>query len=175
MASIRRIATLAGGLLLGLTSAQAITLEVGNPAPDFTAASTDNTTFHLKEAIGTQPIVLYFYPKDNTPGCTAEACSLRDNFAAFRELNAAVYGISYDSVATHQAFAAKHKLPFPLLADKNKTIAKAYGANGLMFARRMTFVIDKAGKIAWMDRSVNPSTHAAELQKVLTDLNGKSR
>ena len=145
-------------------------VKVGDPAPDFTAMSSAGTSIHLHEQIGQAPIVLYFYPKDDTPGCTKEACSLRDNFAAFRKLNATVYGISYDSVESHKEFVTKYKLPFLLLSDKDKTIAKAYGADGLLFAKRMTFVIDKAGKIAWINPAVNPSTHSAELEKVLAGL-----
>jgi peroxiredoxin Q/BCP len=145
-------------------------VKVGDPAPDFTALSSAGTTVHLKEKIGEAPIVLYFYPKDDTPGCTTEACGIRDNFAAFRKLNAIVYGISYDSVDSHKKFAEKYKLPFLLLSDSEKSIAKAYGADGLIFAKRMTFIIDKSGKIAWMNPSVTPSTHSAELEQALARL-----
>jgi peroxiredoxin Q/BCP len=159
-----------GSLLMGISSAHASGLKVGDPAPDFTAASSAGTAVHLKDQIGKAPIVLYFYPKDDTPGCTKEACGLRDNFSAFRQLAATVYGVSYDSVESHQAFVKKFNLPFLLISDSDKSIAKAYGADGLLFAKRMTFVIDQAGKIAWINPSVNPSTHSAELEKVLTGL-----
>ena len=155
---------------MGASFVHAAELKVGDPAPDFTAQTSAGTTVHLKEVIGPAPIVLYFYPKDDTPGCTTEACSLRDNFAAFRKLNATVYGVSYDSVASHQKFVEKFKLPFLLISDTDKSIAKAYGADGMLFAKRMTFVIDKTGKIAWINPSVNPSTHSAELEKVLAQL-----
>lgn len=150
--------------------AQAAELKQGDVAPDFTAASSADTTVHLKEDLKNAPIVLYFYPKDDTPGCTKEACGLRDNFAAFRNLKATIYGVSYDSIASHKEFVKKYNLPFLLLSDADKKIAKAYGADGLLFAKRMTFVIDKAGKIAWVNSSVNPSTHSAELEKVLSNL-----
>ena len=153
------------------TRAQAAELKVGDPAPDFTAAASSGAPVHLKEILGKAPIVLYFYPKDDTPGCTKEACGLRDNFATFRKLNATVFGVSYDSVESHQAFAKKFNLPFVLLSDPNKKVAQLYGANGLIFAKRMTFVIDKEGKIAWINPSVNPSTHSQELQDVLAHLN----
>ena len=161
-----------GGLLMGANLANAAGLKVGDPAPDFTALSSADAPVHLKDEIGKAPIVLYFYPKDDTPGCTAEACGLRDNFTAFRKLNAIVYGVSYDSVESHQKFIEKYKLPFRLISDKDKGIAKAYGADGLLYAKRMTFVIDKTGKIAWINPAVDPTTHSAELEKVLQRLNG---
>src|SRR5688572_31742895 len=122
--------------------AQAADLKVGDMAPDFTAASSEGRAVHLKDILGSAPIVLYFYPKDDTPGCTKEACGLRDNFAAFRKLNATVYGISYDTVESHQAFIKKYELPFHLISDTDKKVARAYGADGMLFPKRMTFVID---------------------------------
>ncbi len=151
-------------------SAANAAVKVGDAAPDFTAMSSAGTPVHLKEVIGKAPIVLYFYPKDDTPGCTKEACSLRDNFAAFRKLNATVFGISYDSVESHKKFIEKYHLPFLLIADTDKAIAKAYGADGMLFPKRMTFVIDKSGTIAWINPAVNPSTHSAELEKVIAQL-----
>jgi len=142
-------------------------LKVGDVAPDFTAASSDGTSVHLKDRIGQGPIVLYFYPKNDTPGCTKEACGMRDNFTAFRQLKAQVYGVSYDSVDSHKAFIEKYKLPFPLLADTDKKISELYNAKGLFGAKRATYIIDNAGKIAYINPSVSPSTHAAELQDVL--------
>lgn len=155
---------------MGLTKAKAEDLKVGDPAPHFTAASSDGTQVELKALIGTGPIVLYFYPKDDTPGCTKEACGLRDEFSAFRKLTATVFGISYDTIESHKKFIEKYHLPFALLSDRDKTIAKLYGADGMLFPKRMTFVIDKAGKIAWINPKVSPSTHSAELQKVLQTL-----
>ena len=152
------------------SGAHAAVLKVGDPAPDFTVPASDGSQVHLKEKIGGSPIVLYFYPKDDTPGCTKEACGLRDHFAAFRKLNATVYGISYDTVESHRDFIKKYNLPFVLLSDADKTIAKLYGANGMMFAKRMTFVVDKAGKIAWINPSVDPATHSKELEDVLSRL-----
>ena len=152
---------------------RAETLKVGDPAPNFTAASSDGSQVELKSLIGKAPIVLYFYPIDDTPGCTKEACGLRDHFTAFRKLAATVYGISYDSIESHKKFIAKFNLPFALLSDKDHAIAKRYGADGLLFAKRMTFVIDKTGKIAWINPNVDPSTHSQELEDVLTKLNGR--
>jgi peroxiredoxin Q/BCP len=156
--------------MLGFGKVQAEALKVGDPAPNFTAAASDGSQVELQSVIGKAPIVLYFYPKDDTPGCTKEACSLRDNFAAFRKLNATVYGISYDSTESHKKFIEKYKLPFALLSDQDHTIAKLYGADGLLFAKRMTFVVDKSGKIAWINPKVDPSTHSQELEAVLAKL-----
>ncbi len=156
--------------MFGFGSASAAELKVGSQAPDFTAPASDGSTVHLADSIGKAPIVLYFYPKDDTPGCTKEACGFRDQFAAFRQLKATIFGISYDTVESHRAFAQKFNLPFLLLSDKDKKIAKAYGADGLLFAKRMTFVIDKAGRIAYINPSVDPSKHSAEIQDVLSRL-----
>ena len=154
---------------MGTAVAQAA-VKVGDVAPDFSAASSAGTTVRLKDEVGISPIVLYFYPKDDTPGCTKEACGIRDNFAAFRKLNATVFGISYDSVESHKKFVEKYKLPFLLLSDPDKSIAKAYGADGFIVPKRMTFIIDQSGKIAWMNPSVTPSTHSAELEQALSKL-----
>ena len=166
---MKKLFGILGGLIMGVNTAHAA-LKVGDTAPDFTAGSSAGTQVHLKDVVGKAPIVLYFYPKDDTPGCTKEACDLRDNFTAFRKLNAIVFGISYDSVASHQAFVKKYNLPFELLSDQDKKIAKLYGADGMLYASRMTFVIDNTGKIAWVNPAVNPSTHSAELEAVLARL-----
>jgi thioredoxin-dependent peroxiredoxin len=160
----------AGVLMFGLGKVQAEALKVGDPAPNFTAPSSGGSQMELKSLIGKSPIVLYFYPKDDTPGCTKEACGIRDHFAAFRKLNATVFGISYDTVESHKQFIDKYKLPFALLSDHDHAIAKLYGADGLLYAKRMTYVVDKSGKIAWMNPKVDPSTHSQELQDVLAKL-----
>ena len=168
--NMKKIIFCAGVLMFGLGKVQAETLKVGDPAPNFTAAASDGSQVELKNVIGKSPIVLYFYPKDDTPGCTKEACSLRDNFAAFRKLNATVYGISYDSIESHKQFIDKYKLPFVLISDSDHSIAKLYGSYSLLYAKRMTFVVDKAGKIAWLNPKVDSTTHSAELQAVLAKL-----
>jgi len=146
--------------------------KVGDKAPDFSVAASDGTTFHLKDNIGKGTVILYFYPKDDTPGCTKEACGLRDTMDEFKGLNATVFGVSFDSVGSHKAFIAKYKLPFVLLADTDKSVAKLYGVanDSSKVASRVTFVIDKAGTIAYVNPHVNPATHAAELQAVLKKL-----
>jgi thioredoxin-dependent peroxiredoxin len=146
--------------------------KVGDVAPDFSVAASDGTTAHLKDYTGKGNVVLYFYPKDDTKGCTIEACSIRDNFDAFKGLNATVLGVSFDSVESHKNFIAKYNLPFVLLADTDKTVAKLYGVatDDSKVASRVTFVINKAGKIAYVNPKVNPATHAAELRTVLNGL-----
>ena len=167
---MRRFLWCAGVVMLGFGKAQAVNLNVGDPAPNFSAPSSDRKTVELKSLVGSEPIVLYFYPKDDTPGCTKEACGIRDSFAAFRHLKATVFGISYDSIESHKKFIEKYKLPFVLLSDSDHAIAKLYGADGFLFAKRMTYVIDRTGKIAWINPSVNPSTHSQELQDVLAKI-----
>lgn len=164
-------------LLVGMAMTQLSTFgaampKVGNSAPDFSVAASDGTTVHLKDHIGKGNIILYFYPKDDTPGCTKEACGIRDTFDEFKGLNATVFGVSFDSVESHKNFIAKYKLPFVLLADTDKTVAKLYGVadDNSRVASRVTFVINKAGKIAFVDPKVDPATHAAELRTVLSGL-----
>jgi peroxiredoxin Q/BCP len=146
--------------------------KVGDTAPDFSVAASDGKTVHLKDAVGKGNIILYFYPKDDTPGCTKEACGIRDTFDEFKGLDATVFGVSFDSVESHKNFIAKYKLPFVLLADTDKAVAKLYGVadDTSKFASRVTFVINKAGKIAYVNPKVNPATHAAELRTVLNGL-----
>ena len=162
------------GILL-LAQFQAFSADMpkaGDKAPDFSVAASDGTTVQLKDYVGKGPIILYFYPKDDTKGCTAEACGIRDTMDEFKGLDAIVLGVSFDSVESHKAFIAKYKLPFVLLADTDKNVAKAYGVadDSSKVASRVTFVINKAGKIAFVDPKVNPATHAAEIRTVLQNL-----
>jgi peroxiredoxin Q/BCP len=146
--------------------------KVGDQAPDFSVPASDGTTVKLKDYAGKSNVVLYFYPKDDTPGCTKEACGLRDTFDELKGAKAVVFGASFDSVASHQKFIAKYKLPFVLLADTDKKLAVAYGAasENSLFPSRCTFIIDKAGKIAFVNPKVNPATHAAEVRTALAGL-----
>jgi peroxiredoxin Q/BCP len=146
--------------------------KVGDAAPDFTATASDGKKVHLKDHAGKANVVLYFYPKDDTPGCTKEACGLRDNIADLKGLNAVVYGVSFDSVESHQKFIAKFQLPFLLLADTDKELAIAYGVatSASAVPSRVTFVIDKSGKIAFVNPKVSPATNAAEVRAALAAL-----
>src|SRR4051812_26266083 len=119
-------ASILGILLLLLIVAMIVpakaALKEGEKAPNFSAPLSDGTMFHLKDWLSRAPLVFYFYPKDDTPGCTKEACGVRDDFGAFKNLNATVIGISYDSVASHKKFIEKYHLPFPLISDSKKTV-----------------------------------------------------
>ncbi len=142
----------------------------GNAAPEFELAD-QNGQLHSLEDYRDQWVVLYFYPKDETPGCTTEACEFRDNIFAFRKLNAQILGVSLDDVESHKAFAENHGLPFPLLADTEGTAADAYGVKTRMFgmkvAKRQTFIINPEGIVAKHYRKVKPKTHS---EQVLADL-----
>lgn len=167
---MKRIGLVLGFLFLLFAKARADGLKVGSVAPDFTALASDSKQMHLYAILDRAPIVLYFYPKDDSPGCTKEACSLRDNFSAFHDLKATILGVSYDSVKSHKEFIQKYHLPFLLLSDSTHTVAKAYGADGLFAAKRQTFVIDKTGSIVYINRFVNPATQSLELQNLLAQL-----
>ncbi|MFN3543599.1 MAG: peroxiredoxin [Thiobacillus sp.] len=148
---------------------------VGSAAPDFALTDQNGQAHRLADYAG-RWLVLYFYPKDDTPGCTQQACSLRDDIGSLTELNAAVVGVSVDSVASHADFARKHKLPFPLLADADGKTAAAYGSllnlGVIRFARRRTFIIDPDGRIAARFDKVDTVRHAAEVAQTLRQLQG---
>ncbi|MEM8966568.1 MAG: peroxiredoxin [Bacteroidota bacterium] len=125
-------------------------LKVPQSAPDFSLPSTSGSTFKLSRDLANQPGIIYFYPKDFTPGCTQEACSFRDSFSVFRDLNITVVGISRDSIESHQKFKEQHRLPFELLSDRSGSVAKKYGAlvPFLKVVRRVTYLLDTDHKIA---------------------------
>jgi peroxiredoxin Q/BCP len=124
-----------------------MTLKVGDKAPDFNALADNGEKISLSEKLKDGPVVLYFYPKDETPGCTAEACSFRDNWDEIRKLGATVIGVSSDSVESHREFKNNRKLQFTLLSDESKEIRKLYGATGTLIPPRITFVIGRDGII----------------------------
>ena len=130
-------------------------------APDFEAPDQNGKIHSLDDYRG-KWILLYFYPKDHTPGCTVEACQLRDHFESLRK-NLEVVGVSHDKVESHFKFASKHQLPFTLLSDPEKEIIKAYGVNGFLFTRRISFLIDPEGKIIKIYKKVSPRNHAKEI------------
>jgi peroxiredoxin Q/BCP len=148
-------------LALSLPAAAADSPAVGQPAPDFKLQDQAGK-WHTLEQYRGKWVVLYFYPKDDTPGCTTQACELRDNIFAFRKAGAQILGISVDDVESHKKFAEKHGLPFTLLADSDKTVAKEYGVlknyGVIEVARRDTFLIDPQGRIAKHYESVDPDT-----------------
>ena len=124
-------------------------VKVGDIAPDFTLTSQTGESVSLKDFQGKKCVVLYFYPKDDTPGCTAEACAFRDRYEVFKEAGAEVIGISGDSTQDHQQFATKHNLPFLLLSDKGNKVRQLYGVPATLWVLpgRVTYVIDKAGMV----------------------------
>lgn len=159
--------------LFGLHSAQAAELAVGNMAPAFRLTDQAAKAHRLADYRG-RWVVLYFYPKDDTPGCTTEACNFRDAIVAISSLNTQVLGVSLDDTASHARFAEKYQLPFPLLADPEGRVVNAYGAlwslGPVKFARRQTFIIDPEGRIAKIYRSVDPARHSADVQHDLKAL-----
>lgn len=148
-----------------------IKVKVGDPAPDFELESSIGSKIRLKGLLA-RNVVLYFYPRDDTPGCTKEACSFRDHLAEYRNLGAEVLGVSVDSLESHRKFAAKYDLPFPLLSDKEKKVAKAYGVlkPGGIVASRVTFVIDKNGRVAEIFPKVDVSKHSEQVVAALRKL-----
>ncbi len=142
----------------------------GDIAPDFELIDQDGKVHHLSNYRG-RWIVLYFYPKNNTPGCTEEACKFRDDYFKLNKLGVEVLGVSVDNQKSHAAFSRKHGLPFPLLSDTDGKIASQYGSffsfGPLRFARRHTFIIDKKGRIGKVYRSVDTRTHS---ETILRDI-----
>ena len=149
-------------------------VEPGDLAPDFTLADGEGRPVNLGDFAG-QKVILYFYPKDSTPGCTKEACSLRDHNARLREMGVAVLGVSADKAASHQRFAAKHDLNFPLLTDEGWQVARAYGSYGpkklygnlMEGVLRQTYLIDEQGHIEKVWRKVRTATHGADILEYL--------
>lgn len=141
-------------------------LTAGTAAPAFTTKDTNGNTVSLADYAG-KTIVLYFYPKDDTPGCTKEACSFRDNYTAYQGKDIVVFGVSGDDEGSHQDFTSKFNLPFPLLADVDHSLMKAYDVDGGGYAQRVTYVINGQGQIDKVYTSVNTDTHATD---ILADL-----
>ncbi|MCB1769652.1 MAG: peroxiredoxin [Candidatus Competibacteraceae bacterium] len=151
-------------------------LKIGDPAPQFTATTTDNSTVKLSDYFG-QKLVLYFYPMDDTPGCTKQACSLRDHYREIQDKDAAILGVSTQDVSSHQRFTEKYNISFPLVADTDGAVSRAYGAmdGGLMgtaaslfgVANRITYLIDESGHIAHIIDKPNCANHAEEVLNLL--------
>ena len=150
-------------------------LKAGDSAPDFEGPTTAGTMFRLREYLGKKNVVLYFYPKDDTKGCTMEACSFRDKLQRIGALWAEVVGVSVDTVESHKEFARKNALNFPLVSDYDKRISKLYGilSDDGSYAERVTFVIDKEGKIANIFPNVDVTRHSNEIVEALKQLTVK--
>ncbi|TMQ60558.1 MAG: thioredoxin-dependent thiol peroxidase [Candidatus Eisenbacteria bacterium] len=144
---------------------------IGKPAPDFSLPSTTGENISLRQFKGKKTVVLYFYPKDETPGCTREACDFRDNSAEFEKHNVVVLGISNDNLESHQTFRDKHHLPFPLLSDEDASVSKMFGVykqknlygKKYMGIERTTFVIDRTGRIAQIYPKVKVDGHIKDV------------
>jgi len=155
----------------------ALSLRPGDPAPPFSAVVTDASQITSKDLLG-KPVVIYFYPRDDTPGCTKEACGFRDQYEAIQKAGAVVLGVSADTVKSHVKFTNKHQLPFPLVADTEAVLANAFGVWGekVFMGRkyqgihRVTFLINPEGRIARIWDSVKPETHAEEVLEALKEL-----
>lgn len=154
-------------------------LKIGQKAPDFNLPDKDGTLHKLSNYKG-QWVLVYFYPRDNTPGCTKEACTLKDNFSSFTKYNAVVFGISTDSIESHNKFSDKYHLPFPILADTAKEVVNSYGVYGkkkflgkeYMGVNRTSYLINPNGNIAKIYEKVKPADHARE---VLEDIENLSK
>ncbi|OAB25734.1 peroxiredoxin Q/BCP [Flavobacterium fryxellicola] len=148
-------------------------LKVGDKIPKFTAKDADGIDFDSQNIVGQKPLVIYFYPKDNTPGCTTQACSFRDQYEDFKDLGAEVIGISSDSVASHLKFSKQYKLPFILLSDYDKKIRKLFGVPTGMFGLlpgRVTYVTDKNGIIQMIFDSMLATKHIPKALQAIKKL-----
>jgi len=152
--------------------------QVGSRAPAFTLPSVPDGKIRLSQFKGEKNVVLYFYPRDNTPGCTQEACDFRDNLAALSRRDTVVLGVSTDSLSSHEKFAEKFALPFPLLSDEDRQVCEKYGVwvkkknygKTSMGIQRATFLIDKQGKIAAAWPKVKVAGHVAEVAEAIANL-----
>lgn len=172
-----RYCTLVLVLMFGLFSKTAAAdIAVGKAAPEFKLYDQNEQLHNLADYAG-KWVILYFYPKDDTPGCTIEACKFRDDYQRIKSLGAEIIGISLDSTDSHASFASAHKLPFPLLSDPGGKVAKLYGClfalGPLKLARRNTFLIDPKGKIAKIYREVDPRQHSEQIINDLQQLQSK--
>jgi peroxiredoxin Q/BCP len=141
-------------------------LAVGTKAPDFTTKDDQGNTVSLSDFAG-KVVVLYFYPKDDTPGCTKEAQSFRDNYTEYQDKDMVVLGVSNDDEASHKMFKEKYGLPFQLLADTDRSITKAYDVDGGGYPKRVTYLIDGEGVITHVDDKVQTTTHAQDILATL--------
>jgi thioredoxin-dependent peroxiredoxin len=151
-------------------------LNPGDPAPDFTTVNQDGATVQLSKLRG-KPVLIYFYPKDDTPGCTKESCELRNEYAEYQKLGAMIFGISRQDASSHKEFKAKYRLPFDLLVDADGKIAESFGVGKIFllgWLQRQSILIGADGKIAKLYRKVSPSSHADEVLRDLRQLGGSA-
>lgn len=150
-----------------------MSLKIGDIIPNFAAKDSHGEIFESQSVLGRKPLVIYFYPKDNTPGCTTEACSFRDQYEDFKDLGAEVIGISSDSVKSHQSFANKYKLPFVLLSDEDKKLRNLFGVRNNLFGLlpgRVTYIIDKNGVLIYVFDSMDAAKHIPKALSIIKEL-----
>lgn len=150
-----------------------MSLKIGDIVPNFTAKDSHGEVFESRNVLGRKPLVIYFYPKDNTPGCITEACSFRDQYEEFKDLGAEVIGISGDTVKSHHKFAKKHKLPFILLSDPDKRLRHVFGVRNNLFGLlpgRVTYIIDRNGVVIYIFDSMNATKHIQKALKIIKEL-----
>ena len=166
--------TLVAAMAMAATHA-AETPKVGDTAPIFRALDQDGNAVKLTDYTGKQAVLLYFYPKDNTPGCTKQACGFRDQIDDLKKKGVAVLGVSRDDAASHKKFIADHKLTFPLLADTDGELTEKYGATmpGRKLSRRISFLIDKEGKIVHVTDTPSADKHLTEMNEAVGKLKGE--
>src|SRR6476646_11781819 len=172
MKTLLKPAAIITSLLVATSLAFAATPKVGEKAPMVQGQDQDGKTIKLADYVGKQPVLLYFYPKDDTPGCTTQACGLRDRMADLKKDNVQVVGVSFDNADSHKKFIAKHNLNFPLLADTDGKIADTYGVRtqGRNMARRASFLIGLDGKIAHVTDNPKYDVHLAEMKEAVEKL-----
>lgn len=162
--------------LLFINATQAAPPKAGEKAPVVEGKNQDGNTWKLNDSLGKKVVLLYFYPKDNTPGCTKEACGLRDRMSDLKKDGVEVIGVSFDSAESHQKFIKQYDLNFPLLADTDGKIADAYGVRrepGKNMARRVSFLIGKDGKIVHVTDNSSADVHLAEMKEAIAGLTKK--
>ncbi|OIV43144.1 peroxiredoxin [Flavobacterium johnsoniae] len=150
-----------------------MSLKIGDIVPNFTAKDSHGDVFESQSVLGRKPLVIYFYPKDNTPGCTTEACSFRDQYEDFKDLGAEVIGVSSDSVKSHHKFANKYKLPFILLSDQDKRLRHLFGVKNNLFGLlpgRVTYIIDRNGVVIYIFDSMNAEKHISKALEIIKEL-----
>ncbi|MEP0860644.1 MAG: peroxiredoxin [Ignavibacterium sp.] len=165
------LVVLFSAILFTACGGNAENLKVSDSAPDFTLQDANGNSYTLSSYKGVSPVVIYFYPKAGTPGCTKQACGIRDSWSKFRENGIVVLGISVDSKDDIKDFIQENNLNFPLLSDEKKEVSKAYGVlNNLGLANRITFIVDKEGKIAEIIREVDVQKHADQVFEIAMKL-----
>ena len=172
MKNYSKYLTLAVLLLFIVSCSQAQILKVGAKVPEFRLPDQNGKMFDINSVLGKKKLVIYFYPKDETPGCTKEACTFRDDYSVFNKSDAMIIGISGQSVQSHKEFATKYNLPFTLLSDKDNTVRKMFGVRTSPIPGRVTFVVDKTGHVVYTFDSLNePAKHVAEAMRILKTMN----